>query len=156
MRKIKGIPINEYHAIHYWLKKIYGKANKCELDNCTKISKKFNWSLKKNHKYEFNRDNFQMLCRSCHSKQDITRNTIKKMKKCAIKFWKKNKSFKIQCKKCGKNVTGYTSKKFCKKCAIISDKENIKKWLKNNREKMRVWRRNYQREKYGYKTFRIK
>lgn len=59
-----------YGRIHTWLKEQYGKANKCENKNCPGFSKTFDFAKKPHAKYEPNRDNFMMLCRSCHMKMD--------------------------------------------------------------------------------------
>ena len=57
--------------IHQWLKYHYGRAVSCENPNCTSnFSKRFEYSLLKGKLYEKNRDNFWMLCPSCHRKYD--------------------------------------------------------------------------------------
>lgn len=61
-----------YFALHSWLRKTFGKANKCESINCSKISVIFEWAKVKGKKYERKRDNFTQLCRSCHRKYDMT------------------------------------------------------------------------------------
>lgn len=66
-----AVPYNEYSNIHQWLRRNYGKADKCEIHNCTGISPTYQWGLKKGKKYERNRGNFLKVCRSCHSKMDI-------------------------------------------------------------------------------------
>lgn len=65
---IRGTPRGEYQRIHYWLKKNYGKATRCE--SCTRPNKVFNWALKNGLNYDYKRSNFMQLCRSCHAKQD--------------------------------------------------------------------------------------
>ena len=57
-------------GIHDWLRNKFGKANKCENKNCKNLSKKYDWSLLKGKKYKRIRNNFWMLCRSCHNKYD--------------------------------------------------------------------------------------
>ena len=57
-------------ALHQWLQRTYGKASECENANCPKISKRFNWSLLRNKKYERKRENFWQLCVSCHRRYD--------------------------------------------------------------------------------------
>lgn len=87
-----------YRAVHIWLIKNYGKADRCENKNCkypkwiyrkkgrlgytdnpkqgdTKyrlIEKpsRFEWSLIKG-RYTHKRDNFVMLCPHCHRKHDL-------------------------------------------------------------------------------------
>lgn len=68
------IPINpqHYHAIHHWLKITYGRANRCENKECLGKSKNYNWAKKKDKEYAYDRDNFEQLCRSCHSKLDVS------------------------------------------------------------------------------------
>ena len=56
-----------YGIVHYWLRKNFVKKNICE--HCG-IYKKCDWALKKEKKYERNRNNFIELCRSCHYKYD--------------------------------------------------------------------------------------
>lgn len=66
----QGITSREYNLIHNWLKQNYGKANKCENIDCENKSKTYDWCLITDKNYEFNRNNFLMLCRSCHMKYD--------------------------------------------------------------------------------------
>jgi len=79
-----GISYSMYQNIHYWMKKNFGKAGKCENENCSGKSTKYGWALKIGYIYEKNRENFVMLCSSCHSKQDTTEFQRKKMSK----LWK--------------------------------------------------------------------
>lgn len=65
----KGDKAN-YFTIHSWLHRHYGKANKCEGLNCKKISKRFQWALIKGKSYIHKRENFKMLCASCHALYD--------------------------------------------------------------------------------------
>lgn len=81
MKQIKNIDIKIYHAIHHWLRKNFGKADRCENKNCNNKSKNFNWALKSNLDYEYKRENFIKLCRSCHAKIDCTEETRKKLSK---------------------------------------------------------------------------
>ena len=67
--KWKGNKVG-YWGIHDWLQKEFGKANKCENPNCFKKSRVFNWAKLENKLYERRRENFIMLCRSCHAKYD--------------------------------------------------------------------------------------
>lgn len=71
----------KYQAIHSWLRSRYGKANKCESKTCTGKSKEYQWALLKGKKYERKRENFCMLCRSCHKKYDFKQSTLEKIKK---------------------------------------------------------------------------
>ena len=69
-RKPRSLRNGGYSAIHMWLIKHYGKANKCENYNCNKKSKRFYYCLIKGKEYKHNRDNFKMLCASCHRRYD--------------------------------------------------------------------------------------
>lgn len=67
-----------YYAIHKWLFKNYGKADRCEGRECKKISHTFHWCLLKGKKYEHKRENFIMFCSSCHRLYDQTKEWIKR------------------------------------------------------------------------------
>ena len=64
-----------YTAIHLWLVKKYGKANRCENSKCSHLGKRFEWALIKGKKYQRKRENFMQLCSHCHRGYD--KNTIK-------------------------------------------------------------------------------
>ena len=69
-----------YGGIHQWLKKEFGKANKCENPDCPyKDPKGYEWAKLKDKEYERNRKNFRMLCRGCHHKYDLTKESREKM-----------------------------------------------------------------------------
>ena len=70
----------EYFNIHNWLRKRYGKANKCESKTCNGKSKSFHWALKKEHELQRDRKVFFMLCQSCHKLYDLTDSVKKRMK----------------------------------------------------------------------------
>lgn len=72
-KKYAGMEQKLYSAVHYWLKKKYGKATKCENKECKGTSTNYEWAKKKECEYEKKRENFIMLCKSCHAKQDITK-----------------------------------------------------------------------------------
>jgi hypothetical protein len=58
----------KYSSIHSWLKRHFNKDNMvCQ--HCNN-NKKLDFALLKNKKYIHNRDNFILLCRSCHIKYD--------------------------------------------------------------------------------------
>lgn len=61
---------NLYKNIHQWLSKKYGKADCCQWNNCKWSSTLYEYALKSDKEYDKNRDNFIMLCRSCHRKYD--------------------------------------------------------------------------------------
>lgn len=61
----------KYQSIHMWLRYHFGKADKCENENCEfKKPKRFEYALKKGSEYEYKRENFMMFCASCHRKYD--------------------------------------------------------------------------------------
>jgi hypothetical protein len=61
-----------YNAFHKWLYNNFGNANKCENLNCKCLSpKRYEWSLIKGKQYAHKRENFWMLCKSCHIKYDM-------------------------------------------------------------------------------------
>lgn len=60
----------KYQLVHTWLYRNFGKANKCEL-NMTHINREYEWA-NTNGKYEFDINNFAMLCKNCHRKLDMT------------------------------------------------------------------------------------
>lgn len=68
--KMKKIKIKEYNSIHFWIRKNYGNADRCENKFCKKISKNFQWALKPEKIYKKNINCFIQLCKSCHSLQD--------------------------------------------------------------------------------------
>lgn len=61
-------------AIHRWVNRWYGRANKCvsPTHNINSNVKKYDWALIKGKKYAKKISNFMMLCRSCHTKYDYT------------------------------------------------------------------------------------
>ena len=71
----------KYGGIHSWLVRMFGKANKCENllcvyprknkgGNIVKMAKRFEYALMVGKKYERKRENYIMLCPSCHRKYD--------------------------------------------------------------------------------------
>ena len=66
-----GIDPKIYSSVHRWLRKTYGIANGCESKSCSGISANYQWALKKGREYEKKRDNFIILCKSCHTKYDL-------------------------------------------------------------------------------------
>lgn len=68
----------KYQKIHKFLIKNFGKAYKCEDFNCKGKSNSFDYALVKGFEYDFDRNNFMMLCRSCHSKYDEKKDTVDK------------------------------------------------------------------------------
>ena len=76
---IKNVTKKEYDSIHHWLRYRYGSADMCESKTCSNISTNYQWALKEDMLYEKNRENFDMLCVSCHTKRDHTEETRAKM-----------------------------------------------------------------------------
>jgi hypothetical protein len=92
-----------YEKVHSWLKYHYGKSNKCENDKCEKKSTNYQWAKLSDKKYECKRENFWMLCASCHRKYDSKLKEgfmvkEKKVLKIELKteIWKKIKILSIQ------------------------------------------------------------
>jgi hypothetical protein len=70
----------EYGKIHDWLHKTYGKPVHCDNPNCkVENVKRYEYALKKGCEYEFNRDNFIIMCKSCHVRYDMTREWFENM-----------------------------------------------------------------------------
>jgi len=67
----------EYRRIHHWLRREYGNADYCEKEECLGKSTTYDWALKKGKIYEYKRENFFQLCRSCHMLYDGTRKGYK-------------------------------------------------------------------------------
>ena len=63
-----------YNSLHWWIRRTYGSATKCENSKCLGESKNFEWALLKNCNYERRRDNFWQLCRKCHFNYDLKNN----------------------------------------------------------------------------------
>ena len=74
-RRRKGLKPKEYGAIHTWLWKNYGKATYCENPDCQGRSTNYEWAMIHEKGYDFNRDNFMMLCKSCHCIYDMDEET---------------------------------------------------------------------------------
>lgn len=65
-----------YAGVHKWINSVYGKANRCEGNDCSGMSTKFEWSLIRGKLYARNRDNFRMLCIRCHRRYDLSKADI--------------------------------------------------------------------------------
>lgn len=59
-----------YRAKHQWLIRNFGKASKCENPKCEDKSIVFQWAKLKGKRYIHKRENFFMLCGSCHVAYD--------------------------------------------------------------------------------------
>ena len=60
-----------YNSLHWWLRKYYGSAIKCEHPECLKKSQFFQWALIKGKTLDRKRENFWQLCRKCHFEYDL-------------------------------------------------------------------------------------
>lgn len=67
---VHDVLIRDKAKAHTFLRKNYGKADKCESRVCDGKSKNFQWAKIHGKPYAENRDNFQMLCTKCHSNYD--------------------------------------------------------------------------------------
>ncbi len=70
----------EYDHIHSWLRYYHGKAYKCENISCSGKGKRFGYALLKGKIYEKVRENFIMLCGSCHGIYDTTQAKRQKLR----------------------------------------------------------------------------
>ena len=60
-----------YFALHAWLNRNKGKANKCESKNClSKNPKKFEWA-NISGEYKRDLDDYESLCIKCHRAKDL-------------------------------------------------------------------------------------
>lgn len=69
-----------YTAFHQWLKRKYGKANKCENPKCVYprmtangilwSPKRFEWAKIHGYEHDHKRENYWQLCKSCHAIYD--------------------------------------------------------------------------------------
>lgn len=64
-----------YNGIHSWLTRNF-KKEFCEKCNSKKL---IEWALKKGFKHERKRENYLILCRSCHRKYDFDEQKLFKM-----------------------------------------------------------------------------
>lgn len=71
-----------YDAIHTWLIREFGRAEKCENPDC-KIQNpiRFEYALLKEKNHERKRENYWKLCSSCHINYDMTKERIKHLRK---------------------------------------------------------------------------
>ena len=66
-----------YWGIHQWLRKHYGKSDRCENKECSQKSKIYVWAKLKGQTYERKRENYWKLCASCHNVYDgMSKNLI--------------------------------------------------------------------------------
>lgn len=80
----------EYRKLHHWLINNFGYANKCEKENCRHNNpKRFEWALIHGKTYEYKRENFMMLCPSCHRLYDYE--ILTEEEKVKFHAWKKGR-----------------------------------------------------------------
>lgn len=80
-----------YSAFHTWLKINFGKANKCEGDDCRQNSNKFDYALIHGKEHDHKRENYIMLCRSCHVRYDMTDARRSKISLGVSRYWELTK-----------------------------------------------------------------
>lgn len=130
----------EYFSVHDWLKKTFGKANKCENSICSGKCKIFHWAKLKDKAYEKKRENFWMLCQSCHAIYDGIKPICKfpkgmipynKGKKLHYRVWNKQSIPRI-CQTCHKkfevspSIVKINKGKYCSKfCFDEFQRKNI-------------------------------
>ena len=82
----KGDKAN-YISFHTWLRRNFGKANKCEASLigaiCSNKFKTFQWALLKGKEHQHQRENYIQLCQSCHKRYDWKEETRKKQSQSA-------------------------------------------------------------------------
>lgn len=85
-----GIDSNEYRRVHGWLSYNFGTAKRCESPTCSGESKKYQYALIKGKEYSKVRENFMMLCISCHLKYDWDES-----KRTSMRIWTEERKRKI-------------------------------------------------------------
>lgn len=102
-----------YSAIHHWLEKYFGKADRCEMKSCKIVSPKvYNWALISGKKHQHIRGNYMRLCGSCHRRYDQKPEWIEKMRKTKTGTrLSKNHRMKISQSMKGKNIGNTNAKK---------------------------------------------
>lgn len=63
----------QYSNHHHWLRRNYVKEH-CEGERCLGRGR-LEWALKKGYKHERKRENYLVLCSSCHTRYDYTEET---------------------------------------------------------------------------------
>lgn len=69
-----------YSGIHWRMKRFYGRADKCENENCKGESTTYEWA-NLSRRYLLDRSDWKMLCKQCHFQYDFNeewRNNISK------------------------------------------------------------------------------
>lgn len=136
-------PIDEklYSKIHQWLRKEYGKANKCENKSCTGKSNNFTWAKLPDKEYDFKRKNFIELCRSCHTKMDMTEDGKRRISEWMKNHPEKNTLDPQPCFICKKIISApHISQKYCDECKKEIYITECSQWQKQYRGKMNQYR----------------
>lgn len=83
---VNGITREHHIKTHKQLAKKYGKASKCENQECVYVNpKRYEYALRKGHLYSDNILDYIQLCPSCHRKYDENE-VSRKNKSLAYKF----------------------------------------------------------------------
>jgi len=69
-----------YGSVHVWLRHKYGAATHCENKECPGVSTNYQWAKLSGVEYDYKRENFIQLCRSCHAKYDSTEKSKQKLR----------------------------------------------------------------------------
>lgn len=106
-KPLGGLTSKEYSKIHHWVKKMWGKASKCEF--CGKTEGRIEWS-NKSGTYMWDRSDWQELCKRCHGRYDLRVSHCPK----GHEYTEENSYY---------NKEGH---RFCKECNRIRARENLK------------------------------
>jgi hypothetical protein len=155
--EMQGISKSFYASVHYWLKYHYGKATKCEGKECRGKSKNYSWAKLRDKKYDYKRENFIQLCRSCHGRYDITEDSKLAISK-KMKGRKPSVRVKGNCAGCkvALPIPRHPSMLYCPPCFEKSVVVSREKWQSDNRERMLKMKRDYARKRFGYKKTHAK
>lgn len=114
--RYKGIEYS-YEYAHKWIHQNYGKATKCEVQECPKKSVNYEWS-NVSREYKLERQDWKQLCRSCHVKYDITPETKEKIRAAQMGNTKRRKPVS-QFDKAGNFIASYPSMRHAEKATGI-------------------------------------
>lgn len=128
-----------YSTLHWWVRRTFGSANKCEHPNCSKESLIYEWALLKGKKYEKKRENYWQLCRKCHFQYDIRQYQLNSFNKGRLLAQKA---------RIGSHHTAETRSKIKKSLKKAFPKGRItwnkgKGWSDEIKKKMSLARKNY-------------
>ena len=82
---------HQYDSPHKWLTYHHGKAVKCENTNCENTSKTYQWALLKGKKHAKVKENYQQMCRQCHSRYDKVIERMTELKYIPVTAYKDGK-----------------------------------------------------------------